>query len=220
MSLELTGTIVVDVIKHVAKKNKKDDGNTSYVTVEMDLTEDGAGAIGGKLFADGLFCAFVGKSGEALLGSAEPGRALTIKADHNLTVESYTVQTKPKITGLHLSTKERRATVTMVLSISHTNKKLCHRMLDLVGSAIAIEFGGVVQPELPGANGEDKRHGFEKAKGKKAKAKANGNGNGQHAEPEEPEEMDEVEAAEVYGENAPGGRPEPMFDDDGNEVHA
>ncbi len=195
MSLELQGKVTGRVVHYESRSDSTNDGKTARVKIQIRLDEEQATALGGKLFGRTCFSDFVGKSSAIASSQKKPDGELKIKAEHSLVIDEYPISTKPAITNLQAKEGERAVVITVRLDVPFTASGLRRKLDDGNGDDIEIEFKGVTQPEIPGSDPDDKRHGFEKAKGKKAKA----NGNGADDD---------------------DGRPEPMFDDEGNEAHA
>jgi len=161
MSLEIKGTVTVNVANYGAKRDNSNDGKTAKVEVDMNLDEAQAEAIGGKLFAKTCFSDYVGKSAASTVSKKKLDRELAIKAEHTIEVDGKKLITKPTITGVELSAKERRVTVTMQFPVPGREKTLRHLLDESCGDDLKFVFHGVTQPDIE----PDKRHGFDAAKG-------------------------------------------------------
>jgi hypothetical protein len=161
MSLELKGTITANVSSYGVKCDNSNDGKTAKVEIDLDLNEEQAKAIGGELFAQTCFSDFVGESAASTVASKKLGHELSIKDEHTIEVEGKTLITKPKVTGLAVSAKERRVTVTVQFPVAGREKSLRHLLDESCGDNLTFVFHGVTQPDIE----NDTRHGFDTAKG-------------------------------------------------------
>lgn len=185
MSLELSGKVTGNIRSYGAKADSRNEGKVAHVKLDLTLNEEQAQALGGKPFARTCFNDFAGKSGAASVTHKKLGGELAIKADHSLVIEEYPISTKPKITDVLLSDKERVVTLTLKLEIPFVAKKLRHLLDDCTGDDIEIEFKGVTQTEI-----------------------------GDAKKTEEDDRMDFSEAEEGNGaDEETGEQPEPMWDD-------
>lgn len=164
MSLEILGTIIGTIRKYEVHSDKSNDGKTANVDIDIVMSEEEALAFGGEIFAKACFSDYVEDTNSATVKSKTLGGELVIKQEHTLSVNGHPLVTKPKITGLELSEKERSATITLRLPVPGSQKQV-RRMLDeACGDAVTVEIKGVTQLVTPGSE-DDPRHGFDGANG-------------------------------------------------------
>lgn len=174
MSLELVGKATGNVRRYGAKADKTNDGKTAVAFIDLKLDEEQAKALGGKLFASTCFSDFAGKSAAATATAKKLGGELKIKAEHTIDVGSYKLTTKPKITNLALSDKERSVTLTIRIEIPGASKKLRQQLDAGVGDDIDLDFLGAAQPDLVPDDGDVAHGGSKKAKRQAVQAAGNG----------------------------------------------
>ncbi len=206
MTLELKGSVTATVRNYGSKADSRNDGKTAQVGIDIRLNEEQATALGGKVFGRACFSDYVGKSGAITASSKTLAGENVVKVEHSMVIAEYPIVAKPKVTDVQILEGDRAVVLSLRLEIPFSAAKLRRLLDDACGDDIEIEFKGAAQPEIPGTDGEDARHGFDKAK-------ANGNG-AEHEE--EPTDTVDADGNEI----TTAGHPAPMFDDDGDEVEA
>lgn len=164
MALELKGTIIGRIRSYGVKADNTNDGKTATVDIDVVLSEEEALEFGGPLFAKTCFSDYVESSALATVKNKTLAGELAIKAEHTLELDGFTLVTKPKITGLELSEKERSVTITLRLQIPGSAMKVRRMIDESCGDRCKVLVKGVTQPEIPGSK-DDTRHGFEGTEG-------------------------------------------------------
>lgn len=207
--MKVTGKHRADFVGLNVPRNQSNSGLLGYLDLEIGVDAETCATDWGEDFKALVFATVREVTDEdtgevvvgSLLDSVKPGKRVVYE-HHDVIVAGVKTRCQPDILRATMVPRKAAAVVKLRLTFELRElKKILEHIAKKPAAMLDVEF----EPAQMGL-------GFNVTK-------AEGNGNGEPEEAEVPEDdPEDLDGHEL--EAAPGTRPEPMFDDDGNEVEA